>query len=145
MGASALPDIYGLPSAGSSVPPPFGEPRGEFSADRGTGSLVGPVIARFNELNGGLIVPRRYVSGSDLGISTATWLGQSFASLGMLPGTYVTSWGPGGATDSLTINIGASANPIPEPATWLLMLMGFGSIGSAVRHSRKTNVVVSYA
>jgi hypothetical protein len=28
-------------------------------------------------------------------------------------------------------------NPVPEPATWALMLLGFGGIGMALRRRRK--------
>ena len=39
----------------------------------------------------------------------------------------------------------AAADAVPEPATWALMLVGFGGVGFAMRHRRKVAVRVSYA
>jgi hypothetical protein len=36
-----------------------------------------------------------------------------------------------------------AGNAVPEPATWAMLIFGFGLIGSAMRR-RKTNVKVSY-
>jgi len=80
-----------------------------------------------------LLVPHGYVSGTELSGST-TFDGQTIASLGMDPGTYVYTWGRGGHADSLTIHIAA----IPEPSTWAMMLAGFAGLGLAGWHgSRK--------
>ena len=48
-----------------------------------------------------------------------------------------------GATYSGTINYRLTG-AVPEPATWALMILGFGAVGAAMRR-RKTNVTVSYA
>lgn len=42
--------------------------------------------------------------------------------------------GPGGGAYSGTINV---APPVPEPATWAMMLLGFGAIGYAMRRRRR--------
>ena len=34
---------------------------------------------------------------------------------------------------------------VPEPSTWLLMILGFGAIGGMMRANRRQNVTVSYA
>lgn len=34
---------------------------------------------------------------------------------------------------------------VPEPATWLLMILGFGAIGATMRAKKRQNVTVSYA
>ena len=38
--------------------------------------------------------------------------------------------------DNLTFEIGAA---VPEPATWAMMIIGFGAVGSMVRTSRRRN------
>ena len=46
----------------------------------------------------------------------------------------------GGDTGSLQgwrLNLNAVAGTAPEPATWAMMLMGFGAIGFAMRHRRE--------
>jgi hypothetical protein len=39
----------------------------------------------------------------------------------------------------------ASATAVPEPATWALMLLGFGSIGLGMRRSRRRTVLMQSA
>jgi hypothetical protein len=34
---------------------------------------------------------------------------------------------------------------VPEPATWALMLLGFGGIGMAMRRSRRTSALLQIA
>ena len=34
---------------------------------------------------------------------------------------------------------GANVGAVPEPATWAMMLLGFGAVGSAMRRSRRKN------
>ena len=85
-----------------------------------------------------LMVPSNYISGSDLGISTGTWQNKSFATLGLIPGTYVWTWGATHPIDTITVKIGAG---VPEPATWAMMIIGFGLIGGAMRKRRQ---LVSY-
>ncbi len=57
-----------------------------------------------------------------------------------LDSTYVVDWtvGTTGAdsfTDHIVINQGAGG--VPEPATWALMLVGFGGLGAVMRSRRK--------
>ena len=61
---------------------------------------------------------------------TSTYLGKTFASLGLTPGTYVYTWGAGGHADSFTIDI-TSTSAIPEPSTWAMMFLGFAGLGYA--------------
>lgn len=39
----------------------------------------------------------------------------------------------------------AQASPVPEPAAWALMLVGFGAVGSAMRRRQRQAVQLSYA
>jgi hypothetical protein len=42
-----------------------------------------------------------------------------------------------------SINLGVGQ--VPEPATWAMMLLGFGGIGMAMRRGRKTNRLAQVA
>ena len=89
------------------------------AASGGTGDAF--VLNAFTEV---LFVPRDYVSGSSLS-GSATFVNATLASLGITPGTYVYSWGSGANADTFTIDV---APTVPEPSTWALMLVGFGSL-----------------
>jgi len=95
---------------------------------------TGPVHGVFTNA---LVVPSLYVSGAPLGVATSTWGGETFASLGLTPGTYTWTWGAGPTADSYTVNIGAVA--VPEPSVYIAGL-GFGLLGFMVwrrRHHAK--------
>jgi hypothetical protein len=90
--------------------------------DSGTGDIVGLF---FNQP--ALAVPVDYVSGESLSSST-TYDGKTFLTLGMIPDTYVWSWGSGDSADSFTLNV------VPEPSTAVLMSLGL--VGLASRRRR---------
>ena len=46
----------------------------------------------------------------------STYNNQTFASLGVTPGTYVWTWGGGGSFRNFTLIVGAAGAAIPEPA-----------------------------
>ena len=72
----------------------------------------------FVATDGGTIyLPATYVSGAPLS-DTSTYLGQSFASLGLNPGIYTYTWGSGQHADSLTVAV------VPEPSSLLLFVVG---------------------
>jgi hypothetical protein len=57
-------------------------------------------------------------------------------------GTYTLLWYGGEASDGqflLTISQ-AGEGPVPEPATWAMMIGGFGAIGATMRRRRRTAV-----
>ena len=83
-----------------------------------------PVTISISE---GLGVPDGYTSGSPLS-DTSTYVGATFSSLGVTPGTYKWTWG-NGANQNFTFVVGAGA--IPEPSTWAMMLLGFVGLGFA--------------
>jgi hypothetical protein len=73
-------------------------------------------------------VPSGYVSGTSLGVSTATWNNQTFATLGVTPGTYVWTWGSGEHADSFTLQIGPT-NGVPDSgSTFGLLLAGLSGL-----------------
>jgi hypothetical protein len=118
---------------------------GETSFDAGYTGLSGPnsfgLGVRINATSGiidlfGLVrqngtlllsVPVGYTSGSSL-FGRATWVGSSFTSLGVIPDTYVWTWGTGATADSFTLRVGQTETPpIPEPGTFgLFALTGLG-------------------
>ncbi len=66
-------------------------------------------------------LPDGYISGALLGASTATFSGETFATLGITGGTYVWSW----AADSVTLNVTA----VPIPAAFWLFGSALGLLG----------------
>ena len=78
-------------------------------------------------------MPSGYVSGALSG--TATYSAQTFASLGLTPGTYVWTWGTGADADSLTLQIGPAA-AAPEPASLPLLAAGLTGLGMVLRRRR---------
>lgn len=95
----------------------------------------------FANLGAAIFLDPNYVSGSALA-SSLTYTGASFASLGLTEGQYIYT----SRNDSITFNVGAAAQAVPEPATWAMMLVGFGGIGFAMRRQqRKTQATVRFA
>lgn len=83
---------------------------GRFDASSGSGNFVG--VISVNSGNDGIYVPNNYVSGSPIS-GSSTWTGATFASLGLVPGSYEFTFGSGEAIDSITINIGPVIGPPP--------------------------------
>jgi hypothetical protein len=95
-----IDDYTGVTGPGS-----FG-PGGGTNSSSGSGDLFG-VAGAFNII----AVPHNYVSLTALS-ATDTFSGKTFSSLGLNPGTYTYTWGTGGPTHTLTVQVG-----VPEPAT----------------------------
>lgn len=106
---------------------------------KGANSVTGVRVGIFTDY---FELPSGYVSGTALQTSTATWNATSFADLGLTTGTYTWSWGNEASADTFTIRVGAV---VPEPATWAMMLIGFGSVGFAMRRRSAVGTTVSQA
>jgi hypothetical protein len=128
VGSSEADDFY----SGAIGPASFGT--GGFIIPFGqSGDLLG-LIGNVSPAE--ILVPHGYVSGTSLS-GSSTYVGQTFASLGLTPGTYLYTWGSGPTADSLTIKIGTAA--IPEPGTWVMIMLGFAALGLAsFRAARKS-------
>jgi PEP-CTERM motif len=116
---------------GITGPTSFGSGFESFPSS-GSGDFVGVEQGFF------LIVPLGYVSGNPLS-DTSTYSSQTFSSVGVTPGTYKWTWGPG-ANQNFTLVIGTV---VPEPSTWAMMALGFAVLGLAgyrVRAAATSNV-----
>jgi hypothetical protein len=100
------------------------------AANSGSGNMVG-IAGNLDDLGifqGFLLsVPKGYVSGTALSDS-ATYIGKTFATLGVTPGTYVWTWGPG-ANQNFTLDVVAVAVSEPPPGL-LLNISTRGRVGT---------------
>jgi hypothetical protein len=122
-------DVY---SGLISGPASFGPGIQFLFADIGSGDLVGHL-----PFGGGIdiiLVPHDYASGDSLS-NTSTWLGKTFGTLGVTPGTYVWTWGTED-NQNFTLIIGAAA--IPEPASAALLGAALAGLllAGTIRRSR---------
>lgn len=149
IGATGLCTIYNNGGNFLTGPTNFGTGAGNTTPDAVTGPLAG---IQFNFGNSILAAPQGYVSGTEIGTSTATWNNATFASLGLALGSYVWTFGDvsNGTNDCVAINIGSSrsqtctvsnANAVPEPTTWAMIIFGFGIAGVSLRRRAATRAV----
>jgi hypothetical protein len=93
----------------------------------------------FGFIMGGLprvFLPTDYVSGAAID-STFSVAYKTLLDLELTVGTYNYTLG----RDTITLHVGEAAPAaVPEPASWMLMLSGFGAIGAAMRRRRKVAV-----
>ena len=57
----------------------------------------------------------------------------------------VTALAAGFTSGGASYQFSAVTPGVPEPATWAMMLLGFGAIGAGMRHRRKPSVSVRFA
>lgn len=116
--------------SGASGPVSFGP--GVFTdATSGTGDLVG-IQDLIGEPAGFVFVPTGYASDNPLS-DTATYDDQTFASLGVTPGTYVWTWGSSATDDIFTLQVGPAA--VPEPSS--IALLGAALAGLPLMRTRR--------
>ena len=98
---------------GVSGPTSFGS-GGLRDADSGSGDYVGIGGSRGS---GSVLVPQGYVSGTALSDSM-TFNNETFSTLGVIPGTYVWTWGTG-VNQNFTLQIGAA---VPDSGSTFALL-----------------------
>lgn len=76
-----------------------------------------------------------YVFGTPLANST-TFKGHTLSSMGLVAGTFVYT----SIADSITVTIQGRSGAVPEPATWAMMIAGFGALGGMMRQRRLRTV-----
>ena len=80
-------------------------------ASSGSGNFVG--VFSWTGNPDGIYVPNNYVSGSPIA-GTSTWSNATFASLGLVPGSYVFTFGDGATADSINLNIDPGDAPFAD-------------------------------
>ncbi len=105
--------------SGFTGPTSFGSGGAGTLASSGSGDIVGIAVDSENIIK----VPAGYVSGSSLS-DMSTYDNQTFASLGVTPGTYTWTWGIATADDTFTLVIPAAA--VPEPSSLALLALPLG-------------------
>lgn len=129
-GPASSVDLY----RGSTGPTNFGY-GGDTFASSGSGDLVG-----IDGLIDDLFRPSGYLSGTPLS-DTSTYDNQTFASLGVTPGTYTWSWGSGASDDTFTLDI----ETVPEPSSLALLALPLGLVLLlAVRRRHCPRIAVWY-
>ena len=133
----------GIITGPSSYGVTVSSPAGYTVADSSTGNFVGINMQGAQTGTRFVIVPRGYVSGTDLGTSTSVFDDVTLADLLLQAGTsYTWAWGSGQDQDSFTINVEVAA--VPEPSTWAMMIFGFASVG-LLAYRRKRGQVLRLA
>jgi hypothetical protein len=106
----------------------------DLDVERSAGDLGG--IALYNDLGSGIAYgSRNYTSADDSAIRSITLNG---AALGAIQSAAGGQFALGGL-----VSIGRTA--VPEPATWGMMLLGFGMVGAFMRRKPQVTTALSYS
>ena len=102
-------------------------------------SSSGPV---FGIQSTGINVPAGYTSGSQITAATDIFANKTLAALGLTPGQFTFTV----PNDAIQLNIigDSVVGAVPEPATWAMMIGGFGIVGASMRR-RRNKAKVTYA
>lgn len=102
-----------------------------------TGDTATYNIAQIPDSNGG---GAGYQGSQQLGFGFLNGTAPAIGNLNFdasVNNTYRFDLSTGGNTLTTFAQVGLGAPPVPEPATWAMMLMGFGAAGAAMRRRRK--------
>src|SRR6476661_1716401 len=111
---------------------------GVFSATASTVPIAGTTVSLLQLFTGGSVVGGVYSGGTLVPGGSASGSSNSLTmSVNLTPGTNYTFVYGGNLTNSGNISGNAAFAAVPEPATWGLMLLGFGGIGMALRRRRR--------
>lgn len=111
---------------------------GDFTTNGASSSSGTPF--GFNLGNNRLYIMQNYVSGAAINAVT-NYQFATLDSLSLYVGSYLYTIG----SERITLNIGQAAAAVPEPATWALMLAGFGLIGFAARRRQNVKATMNVA
>jgi len=131
-------------------------PNGDIAAQTAALTLLGVTFSDFNsylkidtsdatfldfgqQLYGDTIIGIHFGNGSGVGNSTAFF---EFNFTSPVNGISLNLPGSSGVVLYLT-QAPPQTSPVPEPATWAMMLVGFGAAGVAMRRKRKKNELLS--
>lgn len=137
-GFTGFGEILGISTTGTAaVSSFFGQPSVSFT-NRGTvafgpdqfgafSSFPATTFARFS--NGDNFLGLRVTAGGEDFFGFAFTTNQTLNGIGFetAPGTTITA----------TTDFSAAVAPVPEPATWALMLLGFAAVGASMRAKRR--------
>ncbi|WP_170318453.1 PEPxxWA-CTERM sorting domain-containing protein [Sphingomonas sp. PAMC 26621] len=96
---------------------------------------TGPALG-FRVSDGAFYLGMSYVDNSLIS-SSGIVRNATLTTLGLTSGVY--NYAVGG--NVVTLNIGPVVAAVPEPATWLTMILGFGMMGASMRYRRRTKEV----
>lgn len=96
-------------------------------------SFAGDAVGIIYDFQGSFLAPLDYISGAPLS-ATMTFANQTLSSIGLTIGTYVYTL----PNDTLTLYIGTQVpgSTVPEPASWAMLIAGFGLVGAAMRRRK---------
>jgi hypothetical protein len=160
----------GIFHVNTTLAAPVGTTPGAFyvyGVNRGSGTAGFAALGLNNVLFDQVIIVRQNGSISTIGAGTATFAGNTIdfdisssllPSTGFTPGQYGWNVWPRAATTAAGVAItgspaisdfapnNATLAAVPEPATWAMMLIGFGAVGGAMRSAkRRQKLTVTYA
>lgn len=136
-GGNAAYVYFGSPQAGGT----FSDPNSGVYGNTGNFAdlLSGDLRVQSNGFGGYSTGPLPYVTWNDL-VTNAGGTLVDFVTLDLDGGTFTNL--PAGQqmlVDNFTVNgsVISAAAAVPEPATWAMMILGFGAVGAAARKQRR--------